>query len=97
MPIDKTTKSGMPKGMLNSRRRGRDLSTPLAPSKFDYRDVGADQLMKMQAKQKKMMGDRPKMKKEMEEFNAYMSNDGENAKEFGRKLCKGLDDAFPLK
>jgi hypothetical protein len=50
-----------------------------------------------QAKQKKMMGDRPKMKKEMEEFNAYMSNDGENAKEFGRKLCKGLDDAFPLK
>jgi len=36
-------------------------------------------------------------KKEMEEFNAYMSNDGENAKEFGRKLCKGLDDAFPLK
>lgn len=50
-----------------------------------------------QAKQKKMMGDRPKMKKEMEEFNAYMSNDGENAKEFVRKLCKGLDDAFPLK
>ena len=50
-----------------------------------------------QAKQKKMMGDRPKMKKEMEEFNAYMSNDGENAQEFGRKLCKGLDDAFPLK
>jgi hypothetical protein len=50
-----------------------------------------------QAKQKKMMGDRPKMKKEMEEFNAYMSNDGENAQDFGRKLCKGLDDAFPLK
>jgi hypothetical protein len=50
-----------------------------------------------QAKQKKMMGNRPKMKKEMEEFNAYMSNDGENAQDFGRKLCKGLDDAFPLK
>ncbi len=50
-----------------------------------------------QAKQKKMMGNRPMMKKEMEEFNAYMSNDGENAQEFGRKLCKGLDDAFPLK
>jgi len=50
-----------------------------------------------QAKMKKHMGDRPKMKKEMEEFNAYMSNDGENAKDFGRKLCKGLDDAFPLK
>ncbi len=50
-----------------------------------------------QAKMKKMMGNRPRMPKEMEEFDAYMSNDGENAKEFGRKLCKGLDDAFPLK
>jgi hypothetical protein len=50
-----------------------------------------------QAKMKSKMGDRPKMKKEMEEFNAYMSNDGENAQDFGRKLCKGLDDAFPLK
>jgi len=34
MPIDKTTKSGMPKGMLKSKRRGRDLSTPLAESGF---------------------------------------------------------------
>lgn len=50
-----------------------------------------------QAKMKGRMGNRPMMKKEMEEFNAYMSNDGENAQEFGRKLCKGLDDAFPLK
>lgn len=50
-----------------------------------------------QAKMKKHMGNRPMMKKEMEEFNAYMSNDGENAQDFGRKLCKGLDDAFPLK
>lgn len=50
-----------------------------------------------QAKMRDKMGNRPKMKKEMEEFNAYMSNDGENAKEFGRKLCKGLEDAFPLK
>ena len=50
-----------------------------------------------QAKMKNKMGDRPRMKKEMEEFNAYMSNDGENAQDFGRKLCKGLDDAFPLK
>ena len=39
--------------MGKPKKRGRDLSTPLAPSKFDYRDVGADQLMKMQAKQKK--------------------------------------------
>ncbi len=50
-----------------------------------------------QAKMKDKMGNRPMMKKEMEEFNAYMSNDGESAQEFGRKLCKGLDDAFPLK
>lgn len=50
-----------------------------------------------QAKMKSKMGNRPVMKKEMEEFNAYMSNDGENAQEFGRKLCAGLDDAFPLK
>jgi hypothetical protein len=50
-----------------------------------------------QAKQKKMMGNRPRMPKEMQEFDAYMSNDGENAQDFGRKLCKDLDDAFPLK
>lgn len=50
-----------------------------------------------QAKMKEHMGNRPMMKKEMEEFNAYMSNDGENAQEFGRKLCRNMDDAFPLK
>lgn len=50
-----------------------------------------------QAKMKSKMGDRPRMKKEMEEFNAYMSNDGENAKDFARKLCSDMDDAFPLK
>ena len=50
-----------------------------------------------QAKLKKHMGNRPVMKKEMEEFDAYMSNDGEKAKTFARKLCSGMDDAFPLK
>ena len=50
-----------------------------------------------QAKMKGMMGNRPKMKKEMEEFNAYMSNDGAKAEDFGRKLCRTMDDAFPLK
>lgn len=44
--------------MGKPKKRGRDLSTPLAPSKFDYRDVGADQLMKMQAKQKKIKRDK---------------------------------------
>jgi hypothetical protein len=50
-----------------------------------------------QMRMKGHMGNRPVMKKEMEEFNAYMSNDGANAQDFGRKLCKGLEDAFPLK
>lgn len=50
-----------------------------------------------QAKMKSKMGNRPSMPKEMEEFDAYMSNDGAKAQAFGRKLCKGLEDAFPLK
>lgn len=50
-----------------------------------------------QMKMKARMGDRPGAPKEMEKFNAFMSNDGERAKESARKLCKGLDDAFPLK
>ena len=50
-----------------------------------------------QAKQKKMMGNRPGAPAAMKEFNAFMSNDGEKAKVSARKLCKGLDDAFPLK
>jgi hypothetical protein len=50
-----------------------------------------------QQKMKKRMGDRPGAPKEMREFNAFMSNDGENAKMSARKLCQGLDDAFPLK
>ena len=50
-----------------------------------------------QMKMKGKMGNRPVMKKEMEEFNAYMSNDGANAQDFARKLCKGMEDAFPLK
>lgn len=54
--------------------------------------VKAEQ-MKLKAK----MGDRPGAPKEMREFNAYMSNDGEKAKMSARKLCAGLDDAFPLK
>ena len=50
-----------------------------------------------QAKMKTRMGDRPGAPPEMKHFNAFMSNDGENAKVSARKLCKGLDDAFPLK
>lgn len=50
-----------------------------------------------QNKMKSRMGDRPGAPKEMQKFDAFMSNDGEKAKESARKLCKGLDDAFPLK
>ena len=50
-----------------------------------------------QMKMKSKMGNRPMMPREMEEFNAYMSNDGEKAQEFARKLCSSMEDAFPLK
>jgi hypothetical protein len=48
-------------------------------------------------KMKGRMGNRPGAPPEMKHFDAFMSNDGENAKESARKLCRGLDDAFPLK
>lgn len=50
-----------------------------------------------QAKMKSMMGDKPSIPKAMEKFDAFMSNNGEKAQESARKLCKGLDSAFPLK
>jgi hypothetical protein len=50
-----------------------------------------------QMKMKSKMGNRPGAPAEMKHFDAYMSNDGEGAQAFGRKLCSGLDDAFPLK
>lgn len=50
-----------------------------------------------QMKLKSKMGGQPTVPKEMEKFNAFMSNDGARAKESARKLCRNLDDAFPLK
>jgi len=50
-----------------------------------------------QMKMKGRMGNRPGAPADMKHFDAFMSNDGENAKQSARKLCKGLDDAFPLK
>lgn len=52
---------------------------------------------KEQAKMKTRMGNRPGAPADMKHFDAYMSNDGEGAQVSARKLCKGLDDAFPLK
>jgi len=50
-----------------------------------------------EAKLRKYMGNRPGAPAEMKHFNAFMSNDGENAKESARKLCRNMDDAYPLK
>ena len=50
-----------------------------------------------QSKMKNKMGNRPGAPAEMKRFDAFMSNDGEKAKESARKLCSGMDDAFPLK
>ena len=50
-----------------------------------------------QAKMKKHMGNRPGAPAAMKSFNAFMSNDGEKAQMSARKLCSGLDDAYPLK
>lgn len=50
-----------------------------------------------QEKMKSKMGNRPMMKREMEEFDAYMSNDGEAAQNLARKLTTTLEDAFPVK
>ena len=41
------------------------------------------------------MGDRPKVPAEMKKFNAYMSNDGEDAEKLAGRL--GLDAAYPVK
>ena len=49
-----------------------------------------------QKKMRGMMGDRPKKDPECYKFNAYMSNEGENAQEYARKEIH-LDDAFPVK
>ena len=50
-----------------------------------------------QEKMKKHMGNRPGAPAPMMKFDAFMSNDGMKAQESARKLCSGLDDAFPLK
>ncbi len=50
-----------------------------------------------QAKLKRYMGNRPGAPAVMMHFDAFMSNDGEKAKMSARKLCSGMDDAYPLK
>ena len=48
-----------------------------------------------QAKMRAKMGDRPGAPGEMKKFNAFMSNDGEDAQKYARSL--NMDDAFPIK
>ena len=50
-----------------------------------------------QAKMKNRLGNRPGAPPEMKHFDAFMSNDGANAKMSARKLCADLEDAYPLK
>lgn len=52
---------------------------------------------KEQMRMLKMMGGRPGAPKEMERFNAFMSNNEMTSKDSARKLCATLEDAFPLK
>lgn len=52
---------------------------------------------KEQMKLRGMMGNRPGAPPEMKHFDAFMSNDGDNAQRSARKLCSTLEDAFPLK
>lgn len=45
-----------------------------------------------------MMGGKPKLKAESEKFDAYMCNNGYQAKKSAKKAAKGLDSkAFPVK
>lgn len=50
-----------------------------------------------QMRMRTMMGGRPAVPREMKEFDAYMSNDGEAAQKFTRDLTRGIDDCFPVK
>lgn len=64
-------------------------------SEHTSNDAFAKSVNAMQAKH---AGVAPKMPKGMYEFNATMSNTGEHAQEFARKLTAGLDKtAFPVK
>lgn len=49
-----------------------------------------------QDKMKAKMGDRPGCPPEMKKFNAFMSNNGEEARKATNKLTSGMEDAFPV-
>lgn len=53
---------------------------------------------RQQAETAKFGGREPRLSEKSMHMNAYMCNDGEHAKEFGRALTAGLDKtAFPVK
>lgn len=58
-----------------------------------------DEFVKRQQAETAMMGGRnPRLSEKSMHMNAYMCNNGEHAKEFGRELTAGLDKkAFPVK
>ena len=45
---------------------------------------------------KSKMGDKPAVPAAMKKFDAYMSNNGDEAKRSANKLTSGLEDAFPM-
>lgn len=58
-----------------------------------------DEFVKRQQEETAKYGGRdPKLSEKSMRLNAYMCNDGEHAKKFGRELTAGLDKvAFPVK
>lgn len=53
---------------------------------------------RQQAETAKYGGREPRLSEKSMHMNAYMCNNGEHAKEFGRELTAGLDKtAFPVK
>ena len=58
-----------------------------------------DEFVKRQQEETAKYGGRePRLSEKSMHMNAYMLNDGEHAKEFGRALTAGLDKtAFPVK
>lgn len=70
-----------------------------AHSRLQAEHNSKDEFVKrQQAETAKYGGREPRLSEKSMHMNAYMCNDGEHAKEFGRKLTEGLDKkAFPVK
>lgn len=53
---------------------------------------------KLQAEQRKYMGNRPNLTEREKRFNAVMTNTGESARDFAKKALRGWDKlSYPIK